>query len=78
MFEYAGEMCLSCRLVISYRLMEVFQTHKLQLWGGAVLICKVLKPVILPSASSQAVKQRLLNFVRSLSTVSAFAYCLSR
>nr|GEY70238.1 zinc finger, PHD-type, DC1 [Tanacetum cinerariifolium] len=28
-------------------------------------------------APSQAVKQRLLNFVRSLSTVLAFAYCLS-
>ncbi|PWA73767.1 MSCS-like 3 [Artemisia annua] len=49
----------------------------LLLWGGAVLICRVLEPVILPSAPSQAVKQRLLNFVRSLSTVLAFAYCLS-
>ncbi|KAI3718030.1 hypothetical protein L1987_70016 [Smallanthus sonchifolius] len=49
----------------------------LLLWGGAVLICRVLEPVILPSASSQAVKQRLLNFFRSLSTVLAFAYCLS-
>ncbi|KAK9063153.1 hypothetical protein SSX86_017023 [Deinandra increscens subsp. villosa] len=49
----------------------------LLLWGGAVLICRVLEPVILPSASSQVVKQRLLNFVRSLSTVLAFAYCLS-
>ncbi|KAJ0489837.1 hypothetical protein HanPI659440_Chr14g0567871 [Helianthus annuus] len=49
----------------------------LLLWGGAVLIRSVLVPVILPSASSQAVKQRLLNFVRSLSTVLAFAYCIS-
>ncbi|KAI3672534.1 hypothetical protein L6452_38624 [Arctium lappa] len=49
----------------------------LLLWGGAVIICRVLDPVILPSAPSQAVKQRLLNFVRSLSTVLAFAYCLS-
>ncbi|KAJ9567789.1 hypothetical protein OSB04_003755 [Centaurea solstitialis] len=49
----------------------------LLLWGGAVFICRVLDPVILPSAPSQAVKQRLLNFVRSLSTVLAFAYCLS-
>ncbi|XP_076923335.1 mechanosensitive ion channel protein 2, chloroplastic-like [Bidens hawaiensis] len=49
----------------------------LLLWGGAVLICRVLELFILPSASSQAVKLRLLNFVRSLSTVLAFAYCLS-
>lgn len=49
----------------------------LLLWGGAVIICRVLDPIILPSAPSQAVKQRLLNFVRSLSTVLAFAYCLS-
>ncbi|KAI3811890.1 hypothetical protein L1987_16586 [Smallanthus sonchifolius] len=48
----------------------------LLLWGGALLICST-EPVILPSASSQAAKQRLLNFVRSLSTVLAFAYCLS-
>ncbi|GAA0176029.1 ion channel [Lithospermum erythrorhizon] len=47
------------------------------LWIGATLICRALDPVILPSAASQAVKQRLLNFVRSLSTVLAFAYCLS-
>ncbi|GKE28668.1 hypothetical protein Tco_1444052, partial [Tanacetum coccineum] len=40
-------------------------------------IHRVLEPVILPYAPSQAVKQRLLNFVRSLSTVLAFAYCLS-
>ncbi|GKB71834.1 hypothetical protein Tco_0933246, partial [Tanacetum coccineum] len=50
----------------------------LLLWDGAVLICSVLEPVILPSAPSQAVKQWLLNFVRSLSTVLAFAYCLLR
>lgn len=49
----------------------------LLLWSGAGLICRVLDPVILPSESSQAVKQRLLNFVLSLSTVLAFAYCLS-
>ncbi|KAD3066986.1 hypothetical protein E3N88_34866 [Mikania micrantha] len=41
-------------------------------------LCRVLEPVILPSASNQAVKQRLLNFFCSLSTVLAFAYCLSR
>ncbi|GJV33719.1 hypothetical protein Tco_1394119 [Tanacetum coccineum] len=53
-------------------------------WFGIIGSCddeaviyRVLEPVILPSAPSQAVKQRLLNFVRSLSTVLAFAYCLS-
>ncbi|GAV66835.1 MS_channel domain-containing protein [Cephalotus follicularis] len=49
----------------------------LLLWTGATLICRALDPVVLPSEASQAVKQRLLNFVRSLSTVMAFAYCLS-
>ncbi|XP_058069325.1 mechanosensitive ion channel protein 2, chloroplastic-like isoform X2 [Magnolia sinica] len=47
------------------------------LWTGATLICRVLDPVTLPSEASQAIKQRLLNFVKSLSTVLAFAYCLS-
>ncbi|KAG0478211.1 hypothetical protein HPP92_012930 [Vanilla planifolia] len=49
----------------------------LLLWAGATLLCRALDPVILPSETSQVVKQRLLNFVRSLSTVLAFAYCLS-
>ncbi|XP_075648974.1 mechanosensitive ion channel protein 3, chloroplastic isoform X2 [Castanea sativa] len=49
----------------------------LLLWTGAILICRALDPVVLPSEASQAVKQRLLNFVRSLSTVLAFAYCFS-
>ncbi|PON91617.1 Mechanosensitive ion channel [Trema orientale] len=49
----------------------------LLLWTGATLICRALDPVVLPSEASQAVKQRLLNFVQSLSTVLAFAYCLS-
>ena len=34
--------------------------------------------MVLPSEASQIVKQRLLNFTRSLSTVMALAYCLSR
>ncbi|WRX30138.1 Mechanosensitive ion channel MscS - like 8 [Theobroma cacao] len=38
---------------------------------------RALDPVVLPSEASQAVKQRLLNFVRSLSAVLAFSYCLS-
>ncbi|XP_010692397.2 mechanosensitive ion channel protein 2, chloroplastic [Beta vulgaris subsp. vulgaris] len=49
----------------------------LLLWTGALLICRALDPIILPSEASQAVKQRLLHFVRSFSTVVAFAYCLS-
>ncbi|CAK9169185.1 unnamed protein product [Ilex paraguariensis] len=49
----------------------------LLLWTGAFLICRALDPVVLPSEASQIVKQRLLNFVKSLSTVLAFAYCLS-
>ncbi|XP_061349985.1 mechanosensitive ion channel protein 2, chloroplastic-like [Gastrolobium bilobum] len=49
----------------------------LLLWTGAMLICRALEPVILPSATGQVVKERLLNFIRSLSTVLAFTYCLS-
>ncbi|KAL2498937.1 Mechanosensitive ion channel protein 2 [Abeliophyllum distichum] len=49
----------------------------LLLWAGAIFICRALDPMILPTEASQVVKQRLLNFVRSLSTVLAFAYCLS-
>nr|GEU95006.1 signal peptide peptidase-like 2 [Tanacetum cinerariifolium] len=50
-------------------------------WGPGPLLraCRILflqctQPVILPSAPSQVVKQRLLNFVRSSSTGLAFAY----
>ncbi|KAL9461101.1 hypothetical protein AB3S75_004154 [Citrus x aurantiifolia] len=49
----------------------------LMLWTGAILICRALDPVVLPTEAGEVVKQRLLNFVRSLSTVLAFAYCLS-
>ncbi|GER34504.1 MSCS-like 2, partial [Striga asiatica] len=49
----------------------------LLLWTGAIFICSALDPMILPTEAGQIVKQRLLNFVRSLSTVLAFAYCLS-
>nr|GME00339.1 mechanosensitive ion channel protein 3, chloroplastic-like [Ipomoea batatas] len=49
----------------------------LLLWAGATLICRTLDPVILPSVRAQAVKQRLLTFIQSLSTVVSFAYCLS-
>ncbi|TYH79132.1 hypothetical protein ES332_D03G040700v1 [Gossypium tomentosum] len=49
----------------------------LLLWTGTILICRTLDPLVLPTEASQLVKQRLLNFVQSLSTVLAFAYCLS-
>ncbi|CAN0877242.1 Mechanosensitive ion channel protein 3, chloroplastic [Linum grandiflorum] len=49
----------------------------LMLWTGAILICRALDPVVLPSQASEAVKQRLLTFVQSISTVVTFAYCLS-
>lgn len=47
------------------------------LWTGSTLICNALDPIVLPTVASQTVKQRLLNFVQSLSTVLAFAYCLT-
>ncbi|KAE8671504.1 Mechanosensitive ion channel protein 2 [Hibiscus syriacus] len=50
----------------------------LLLWIGAILICRTLDPLVLPTEASQVVKQRLLHFIRSLSTVLAFALCLSR
>ncbi|XP_039069817.1 mechanosensitive ion channel protein 2, chloroplastic-like [Hibiscus syriacus] len=49
----------------------------LLLWTGAILICRALDPLVLPTEASQSIKQRLLNFVQSLSTVVAFSYCLS-
>ncbi|XP_076882081.1 mechanosensitive ion channel protein 2, chloroplastic-like [Bidens hawaiensis] len=49
----------------------------LLLWTGAILICRALDPIVLPSEASQVVKSRLLTFVKSLSTVLALAYCLS-
>ncbi|KAF7129311.1 hypothetical protein RHSIM_Rhsim10G0172800 [Rhododendron simsii] len=49
----------------------------LLLWTGVTLICRELDPVVLPSEGSQIVKQRILNFIRSLSTVLALAYYLS-
>lgn len=47
------------------------------LWTGAILICRALGPIAMPTEASQIVKQRFLNFLMSLSTVLAFAYCLS-
>ncbi|XP_061372058.1 mechanosensitive ion channel protein 3, chloroplastic-like isoform X2 [Gastrolobium bilobum] len=61
----------------SSRYMMTSYFQPLLLWTGAMLICRALDPLVLPSETSQVVKQRLLNFVRSLSTVISFAYCLS-
>lgn len=47
------------------------------LWTGAIFICRTLDPVVLQTEARQVVKERLVNFVRSLSTVLAFSYCLS-
>ncbi|XP_051117730.1 mechanosensitive ion channel protein 2, chloroplastic-like [Andrographis paniculata] len=49
----------------------------LLLWMGAMFICRALDPMVLPVETGHIVKPRLLNFVRSLSTVLAFAHCLS-
>ncbi|KAI5056556.1 hypothetical protein GOP47_0028374 [Adiantum capillus-veneris] len=49
----------------------------LLLWSGVILVCRALDPLVLATEASQAIKQRILNFVRSLSTVLAFAYCAS-
>ncbi|XP_018441074.1 mechanosensitive ion channel protein 3, chloroplastic [Raphanus sativus] len=49
----------------------------LLLWTGALLFCRALDPIVLSSSASQAVKTRLLSFARSISTVLAFACCLS-
>ncbi|KAF9678195.1 hypothetical protein SADUNF_Sadunf07G0009800 [Salix dunnii] len=60
----------------SYYVMASY-IQPLMLWTGAILLCRALDPVVLPTEASEVVKQRLLNFIRSLSTVLAFAYCLS-
>ncbi|KAG6533089.1 hypothetical protein ZIOFF_006950 [Zingiber officinale] len=49
----------------------------LLIWTGTMLICRFLDPVVLPSEASQIIKKRFLNFVRSLSSVLAIAYCFS-
>ncbi|CAM6114783.1 unnamed protein product [Calypogeia fissa] len=47
----------------------------LLLWIGVIVICRAFDPVVLSSEASHAVKGRFINFVRSLSTVLAFAFC---
>ncbi|KAL0888187.1 hypothetical protein Bca101_012170 [Brassica carinata] len=60
----------------TYHIMTSY-VQPLLLWSGALFICRALDPVVLPTEASKIVKDRLLNFVRSLSTVLAFAYCIS-
>ncbi|CAA7027199.1 unnamed protein product [Microthlaspi erraticum] len=60
----------------TYHVMTSY-VQPLLLWLGALFVCRALDPVALPTEASNIVKDRLLNFVRSLSTVLAFAYCLS-
>ncbi|KAF8115803.1 hypothetical protein N665_0025s0251 [Sinapis alba] len=60
----------------TYHIMTSY-VQPLLLWLGALFICRALDPVVLPTEASKIVKDRLLNFVRSLSTVLAFAYCIS-
>ncbi|KAJ0260748.1 Mechanosensitive ion channel protein 2 [Hirschfeldia incana] len=60
----------------TYRVMTSY-VQPLLLWLGALFICRAIDPVVLPTEASKIVKDRLLNFVRSLSTVLAFAYCIS-
>lgn len=60
----------------AYHIMTSY-VQPLLLWLGALFICRALDPIVLPTEASKIVKDRLLNFVRSLSTVLAFAYCIS-
>ncbi|CAN7141403.1 unnamed protein product [Brassica rapa subsp. narinosa] len=60
----------------TYHIM-ISYVQPLLLWSGALFICRALDPIVLPTEASKIVKDRLLNFVRSLSTVLAFAYCIS-
>nr|TKV95407.1 hypothetical protein SEVIR_9G361200v2 [Setaria viridis] len=71
-FDHGGNWKKSPTYLISSSYLQ-----PLLLWTGATLICRGLDPVVLPSAASQAVKTRLITFVRSLSTVLAFAYILT-
>jgi len=72
-FDHGGNWKKSRTYLVSSSYLQ-----PLLLWTGATLICRGLDPVVLPSAASQAVKTRLITFVRSLSTVLAVAYILTR
>jgi len=71
-FDHGGNWKKSRTYLVSSSYLQ-----PLLLWTGATLICRGLDPVVLPSAPSQAVKTRLITFVRSLSTVLAVAYILT-
>ncbi|CAL4915081.1 unnamed protein product [Urochloa decumbens] len=71
-FDHGGNWKKSPTYLISSSYLQ-----PLLLWTGATLICRGLDPVVMPSAASQAVKTRLITFVRSLSTVLAVAYILT-
>ncbi|CAM8983118.1 unnamed protein product [Rhodiola kirilowii] len=49
----------------------------LLLWAGVMLICRALDPIVMPSEASKVIKQHLLPFVRSLSTVLAVTFSLT-
>jgi MscS family membrane protein len=72
-FDHGGNWKKSPTYLISSSYLQ-----PLLLWTGATLICRGLDPVVLPTAASQAVKTRLITFVRSLSTVLAVAYIFTR
>lgn len=77
---WTGAM-LVCRLVhsIASRDLSSWLIYFLMAsWCMKYISCRALDPMVLPTEASQIVKQRLLNFVKSLSTVLASAYCLSR
>ncbi|KAL6619527.1 hypothetical protein ACP70R_031809 [Stipagrostis hirtigluma subsp. patula] len=71
-FDHGGNWKKSPTYLISTSYLQ-----PLLLWTGATLICRGLDPVVLPSAASQAVKTRLITFVRSLSAVLAVSYILT-
>ncbi|KAG2551071.1 hypothetical protein PVAP13_9KG370900 [Panicum virgatum] len=71
-FDHGGNWKKSPTYLISSSYLQ-----PLLLWTGATLICRGLDPVVLPTAASQAVKTRLITFVRSLSAVLAVAYILT-
>jgi MscS family membrane protein len=58
----------------TYNIMASYM-RPILLWIGIILICRAFDPVMLGTEASQAIKQRFVNFVRSLSTVLAFAFC---
>uniref|UniRef100_A0A0D9XWG0 Mechanosensitive ion channel protein n=1 Tax=Leersia perrieri TaxID=77586 RepID=A0A0D9XWG0_9ORYZ len=71
-FDHGGNWKKSPTYLVSTSYLQ-----PLLLWTGATLVCRALDPLVLPSAASQAVKTRLVTFVRSLSTVLATAYILT-